>query len=433
MSCELAWDTAWGKALRTLERMRPSRRSGAALLIGLALAVAACGPTTSRTATPTPGLCRTWRLIPSLNPTSPAPTEPFHSMLLAVSAVSPTEAWTVGVSTLDDRASRDLIEHWDGAAWHLSTSPQTGALWGMAAVSTNDVWAVGGIVHGSIFDVSSSTTQIVHWNGTQWSLVPSPDPGAKGNNLQGVTASAANDVWAVGGFYDADTFEHALIERWDGTAWHVVASPAPPGAAQSGLAAIARIPGTNQLWAVGFSSTLRDTYPGPADEQTLIERWDGTAWQVVASPALPQGARGSTLRGVVALSPTDAWVVGDAAVSADQPSRPYIAHWNGTAWQAVPSVDTAGSLVSVAASGPEDVRAVGDVFTTGNSHRVLIEQWDGATWRVVTTPNPSQSATGESFLNGITADRAGTFWAVGTARDDVGPAGVFRTVVERCP
>src|SRR5215469_8327574 len=37
-----------------------------------------------------------------------------------------------------------------------------------------------------------------HWDGTQWSIVPSPNPGAFINELSGVAAISANDVWAVG-------------------------------------------------------------------------------------------------------------------------------------------------------------------------------------------------------------------------------------------
>jgi hypothetical protein len=40
-------------------------------------------------------------------------------------------------------------------------------------------------------------TLIEHWNGTQWSVVPSPN--LMGNNLlRGVAIVSANDVWAVG-------------------------------------------------------------------------------------------------------------------------------------------------------------------------------------------------------------------------------------------
>src|SRR5262249_47139512 len=83
-----------------------------------------------------------------------------------------------------------------------------GEFYAVAAVSgnANDVWAVG----------DGIGTLIEHWNGTQWSLVKSPNPGMAFNNLYGVAAIAANDVWAVGSSSDDPQNIHVktLIEHW---------------------------------------------------------------------------------------------------------------------------------------------------------------------------------------------------------------------------
>jgi hypothetical protein len=55
-----------------------------------------------------------------------------------------------------------LIEHWDGTSFSVVSSPDPKAnatlnLEGIAAVSTNNIWAVG-------------TTGIENWNGTSWSI-----------------------------------------------------------------------------------------------------------------------------------------------------------------------------------------------------------------------------------------------------------------------
>jgi hypothetical protein len=62
---------------------------------------------------------------------------------------------------------------------------------------------------------------IEHWDGTSWSVVPSPNPNPQGNNsLVAIAAVNANDIWAVG---------HQLLgpftEHWDGTSWSIVATP----------------------------------------------------------------------------------------------------------------------------------------------------------------------------------------------------------------
>ena len=66
-----------------------------------------------------------------------------------------------------------------------------GSLYSVAAVSANDVWAVG--YNANAVGVG---TVIEHWNGTAWSIVPGPV--ADYNYLSGVAAVSANDVWAVG-------------------------------------------------------------------------------------------------------------------------------------------------------------------------------------------------------------------------------------------
>src|SRR5205823_13678772 len=68
-------------------------------------------------------------------------------------------------------------------------------LWDVAAISPNDVWAVGYYSNGTI-------TLVEHWDGTQWSIVPSPNPGDSDNYLGAVATVSSNDVWAVG-YFDA--------------------------------------------------------------------------------------------------------------------------------------------------------------------------------------------------------------------------------------
>jgi hypothetical protein len=80
--------------------------------------------------------------------------------------------------------------------------------------------AVAGAGAGGPGAVSSSITSTC---GLAWSRVPSPNVGPSASVLVAVAAVASNDVWAAGhyGFSGALT----LVEHWDGTAWSVVPSP----------------------------------------------------------------------------------------------------------------------------------------------------------------------------------------------------------------
>ena len=100
-----------------------------------------------------------------------------------------------------------------------------------------------------------------------------------------------------------------------------------------------------------------------------------SSWPVVASPNV--GAGDNTLLGVAALSPTDAWAVGEAA-DPDGGRRPLIEHWDGDSWTVVPSpsMGVSAGLAAVVGISPTDVWAVGRFNVEGTSEgtaRTLVE------------------------------------------------------------
>jgi hypothetical protein len=426
----MAWHTV--KAARSaLWRSRCGQRGAAALVMGAALVVAACGATTTAggqptvtvkpTATATPVPCTTWRIIPGATG-----TQYRSSRASAVSALSPTAAWTAGGTfTGDGGPVASLIEQWDGTAWRLVANPGVEFLSGVAAVSSNDAWAVGGALNYGVGN-HPYMPLIVHWNGTQWAVASTSGKGtANAVQLNAIAAVAANDVWAVG-LQDvgAQHRMRPLIEHWNGTAWQLVSSPTLSGTRDSAFNALAVIPGAQRLWAVGYATSSS----GPGYAQPLIEGWDGSNWQVVTSPTLPSGAVSGSFLGVAALSATDAWGVGEYTAS-NHTIRTLIVHWDGTAWQAVASPDMWGSLAGVAAAGPHDVRAVGYAASgTGSNQHALIERWDGTSWQTLTAAEPTGAR--HSGLTAITADSAGNFWAVGSTTNASGDS---QALTERCP
>jgi hypothetical protein len=332
-----------------------------------------------------------------------------------------------------DRVIRTLAEQWDGTAWHAVSTPGQYPLNGVAAVSPSDVWAVGGVQPNPQF--KHPVTLILHWNGTTWTQVPSPNPSPmtgslSGNSLTAVVARAADDVWAVGSYTSASDGMQTLTLHWNGTTWQVVPSPTLDQDAGA-FNAVAAVPGTNQLWAVGYRFTRIPPYP----MQTLIERWNGTTWQIVANPTLPSGSSEIQLTGVTALSTTDAWAVGRVVGATDSP---LIMHWNGTAWSIVSSPHAVGELSGIAATGPDEVQAVGFSMPNGDWNQFqpmtwLVENWDGTTWQIEKTPTPTWLYTGD--VPGVTADSAGDFWAVGTyltPPDAYPPDSDRQTLAEHC-
>ncbi len=196
---------------------------------------------------------------------SPQPGD-YVNFLGGVAALSPDNTWAVGFHQnykgLYERPEKTLIEHWDGSRWKVVTSPSPGSFYNslsaVTAVSPTNIWAVGS--QGSL--QGTSTTLIEHWDGTSWSVVPSPNVGTYGNGLEAVTALSSSDVWTVGEYANTNYGGYTLIERWDGTQWSVVPSP-NVGNFENGLRSVAGA-APSDIWAVGFELGRARRYPGHA-------------------------------------------------------------------------------------------------------------------------------------------------------------------------
>lgn len=341
------------------------------LVLGACLCITPSSPAARATQV---SLCGGWSIVKSPNPQS-------TNILTAVSAVSASDVWAVGYDIFYPNLS--VIEHWDGAKWKVVPGPsirkEESELLAVAAVSTNDVWAVG----YSYPPRGAHKTLIEHWNGTKWSIVPSPSPGFFDNDLYGLAAVSANDVWAVGS-YTADTSDPTLIEHWNGTNWSVIFSPnVADGNYLTGVVAVS----ANDIWAVGYYSFLSG-----GGNQTLIEHWNGRKWSIVSSPN--PGVYGNGLSGVSAASASDVWAVGNST----------ILHWNGTIWSIV-QAHVPGSLVGVSVVSANDIWAVGSGI-----NGTLTEHWNGTVWHVVKSPNVKGYS---SYLSAVAVVTSSDVWAVG--------------------
>ncbi len=148
-----------------------------------------------------------WRQVPCPNPKSATGL----NGLTGVAVVPATDrAWAVGASGLQGY-TKTLIVHWNGRRWTLvrSPSPKAAQLARVAALSSNDAWAVG----AAALTTSRSTTLILHWNGRSWTQVRSPNPAAA-NSLADVAATGVRNAWAVG-----STGSKTLILHWNGRNW----------------------------------------------------------------------------------------------------------------------------------------------------------------------------------------------------------------------
>ena len=343
--------------------------------------------------------------------TSPNVSDLVNNELLGVVALSLTDVWSVGWAQ-DPKGpqyvKRTLIEHFNGSSWNIVASPNpandtTSILHSVSASATNDVWAVGSSHNGSL----PSRTLIQHWDGTRWSNVSSPSPDTQLNELRGVVALSERDVWAVGfrGGTNSETPLETLILRWDGENWGQVASPnIPVGANQLwGVAAVS----ANDIWAIGSAGG------GP-----LALHWNGNIWNVVPVQ-LGSGLSSERLTGISGIAGNDVWVVGEGKGIFSNQTFGTIRHWDGTRWtekvcRAASSSNPPDGyegggpdayFTGIAAAAANDVWAVG---VRGSGPMIL--HWNGDAWTTVTHPRafPNSAA-----LRAVTALSGGSAWTVG--------------------
>jgi erythromycin esterase-like protein len=146
-----------------------------------------------------------WKQVTSPNPGGSSDS----NFLNGVAATSSTNAWAVGYF-YNGAADQTLIEHWNGTAWKQVTSPNPGGssdnnnvLDAVAATSSTNAWAVGDYRYNGTYQ-----TLIEHWNGRAWKQVTSPNPGGSdGNFLYGVAATSSTNAWAVGFFSNGTAYQ----------------------------------------------------------------------------------------------------------------------------------------------------------------------------------------------------------------------------------
>jgi hypothetical protein len=235
----------------------------------------------------------------------------------AVATIAPDDAWAVGYQTpvYYTYVDRPLIEHWDGTSWTVVPSPyrNEAELSGVAAIAANDVWAVGSRSGGAFGSL------ILHWDGQRWSLV---DDGhaADLTALRDVVVNGPKDVWAGGSASGPNGTIVPFAEHWDGTSW--TGYPASSNTEYAEFNAIAAGP-DGGLWGAGWQS------PGLGSYQ-MTKRLDANGWHALPMPDYPAN---NTLYGMASVGPV-AWTVGYGSTSGP---TPLIERSAGNGWVVEPN------------------------------------------------------------------------------------------------
>ena len=230
-------------------------------------------------------------------------------------ALAPDNIWAVGWYDITGTAwLRTAVWHWNGTSWAVIPSPNMpdgfggsypSTLLSISAAGPNAIFAVGeGRIGATFFPLA------MRFDGASWQLQNTPVSAAGDGRLRAVSAASANDVWAVGTANDHTTsigggWKQSFALHYDGSAWSVVPTPQPSTFGANPLRSVLAHGG--QVYAVGCWETAAqglDTFILQLDESA------GTGFTIVPSTIITGDGTGWNQLYDIALIGNELWTVG---------------------------------------------------------------------------------------------------------------------------
>jgi sugar lactone lactonase YvrE len=194
----------------------------------------------------------------------------------------------------------------------------------------------------------------------QWSRESTPEASGTSPQLTSVSCLSAEACMAVGNYSNGSGVGVTLAKVKSGGNWSLT-STSNPSSTSNSLSDVS--------CSAASSCTAVGSYNGASgNASTLAERWNGTGWALQTTPN--------------------------------------------------PSGTTANNLYGVACAATNECTAVGLSYKEGGGTSTLIERWNGASWSIVTSPNPEGFK--EAELYDISCVSASDCWAVGKAKKGIG-------------
>jgi hypothetical protein len=318
----------------------------------------------------------------------PAPTAS-NGAFSAVSCPTATACEAAGYSLTRSGRQRMLAGAWNGTSWTVqSPTAPTGAtksiLEGISCTAATTCTAVGG--YGTTGS-SLSMPLAESLSGTTWTTqaVPTPSSGAFAT-LAGVSCISASSCTAVGEYLNTVSNQSVpFAAHWDGTSWTDQSMPVAAGATATGLYSVTCTSANACIATGGYATTGGAGSPN----NVLVETWNGTSWAVQTAPT-PTGATAAALTNVSCTASNACTAVGGYATSGPLPNKTLAERWNGTSWtvQTTPNPSSGSAMFTGVSCTGADCFAVGAPTT----HSAVAEEWNGTSWSMQTAPKPSGSS-----------------------------------------
>ncbi len=360
----------------------------------------------------TPG----WKIL-----STPNPSEASDSNLHDVSCEPSTNVCTAVGKSTKSGVDSPLAQRWNGTSWSEQTAAKKSGsthnrLFGVDCPSETRCMAVGNYQNSE----GGPATLAEIWNENKWSVQSTPVPAeATSSELVGVGCNNTAECKAVGSAVIGGV-KTAIAQKWSSPTWASQTVPIPEGATSS------QLDGVDCLWSNFCVAVGRYTTSG-SSIKSLAMFWNGSEWKLQTLTD-PEGATQSTLLDVSCTpSPNRCTVVGGWKNGAgEQFTLAY--RFNGTSTWTLqstpnPSGATESAFQDVSCASETSCTAAGSSLG-GGSTQTLAEKWNGSSWSIQGTSNPSDATF--SSLFGVSC-RSTTCMGVGWSTDG---SGVDTTLAE---
>jgi hypothetical protein len=238
----------------------------------------------------------------------------------AFAAPSARTAWVFGEADFGALHAYSLV----GGKWRQKPIPAalTGTsinVYAAAGSAADNVWLLG----SQAVSGNETPEYASRWNGHGWMQ----------HKLRSITdvdsavTLSPSDTWIFGRAPGGRTLGRPEAQRFSGTAWTTVPTPA--------FVLAASAPSARSIWALG--PTLATVNKPANDWRMVFMHWRGSSWGVLPAARfrLPDGRAAEVLQ-FTALSATDLWAIAGPVINpcgcVTAPAGLLLEHWNGHRW-----------------------------------------------------------------------------------------------------
>ncbi len=342
------------------------------------------------------------RAVPTWRLAAPPNPTLARGTLSGIACPSETTCLAVGATVSLTGAGITLVERRSGSSWSVLKSADPVDDAKASLVSLSCASATSCQAVGSDQIGGGINTLAEGWNGKTWSLEKTADESGAPVSDLLDVSCATPTSCEAVGAYKKGSASGFLIEGWNGRSW----------AAQK-----ASIPSTSSLPALSCPAAGDCTAVGQTDGSLLAVALRHGTWATQSVPGVP-GSPFEGLQAVACHSVGACEATGFYDNSAGTVGLTLAERWNGSSWTMQTTPNPSGTefaeLVSVACSAAATCTAVGSWSNLAGATVSLAERLEGSSWSIQVTPNPLPG-TGQLFA--VACPTVSSCGAVGSYND----------------